>query len=230
MPDSEDNFEVFNRPQSPEAPANDFSYLPSTQVSQTQGDSSIPEAIGLQRRTKSSFWDLIESSVGGNALEEATQAKLLPPPSTQPLRLDPTDHKRKRDQKDPKVVEGGKSPLSKEVEPQKGAKQARVRQTLVDKRSDSQVGVLAWTPTITLDEAPFLVDTSIKDFQQRRGRYVADAVEQALLLLGDMADLRSMRKHKVFLSLKRDLTLVSSLTAPFPHPFSTFFNTYICFP
>ena len=26
--DSEDDFEVFNRPQSPEAPAGDFSYLP----------------------------------------------------------------------------------------------------------------------------------------------------------------------------------------------------------
>lgn len=41
---------------------------------------------------------------------------------------------------------------------------------------------------------------------------MADAVEQALLLLGDMADLRSMRKHEVFLSLKMDLALVSLLT------------------
>ena len=32
---------------------------------------------------------------------------------------------------------------------------------------------------------------------------------QALLLLGDMADLRSMKKHEMFLSLKRDLELVS---------------------
>ena len=32
---------------------------------------------------------------------------------------------------------------------------------------------------------------------------------QALLLLGDMADLRSMKKHEMFLSLKRDLALVS---------------------
>ena len=44
---------------------------------------------------------------------------------------------------------------------------------------------------------------------------MADAMEQALLLLEDMADLRSMRKHEVFLSLKRDLALVSSLTALF---------------
>ena len=48
---------------------------------------------------------------------------------------------------------------------------------------------------------------------------MADAVERALLLLGDMVDLRSMRKHEVFLNLKRDLALVSSLTAPFTPPF-----------
>lgn len=36
-------------------------------------------------------------------------------------------------------------------------------------------------------------------------------MEQALLLLGDMADLKSMKRHEVFLSLKRDLALVSLL-------------------
>jgi len=38
---------------------------------------------------------------------------------------------------------------------------------------------------------------------------VADIVEQALLLPGDMADLKAMKKHEMFLSLKRDLALVS---------------------
>lgn len=33
---------------------------------------------------------------------------------------------------------------------------------------------------------------------------MANAVEQALLLPGDMADLRAMKKYEVFLSLKRD--------------------------
>ena len=37
-----DNFEVFNWPESLEVPANDFSHLPSAQVSQIQGDPSIP--------------------------------------------------------------------------------------------------------------------------------------------------------------------------------------------
>ena len=66
--------------------------------------------------------------------------------------------------------------------------------------------------TLMLDKAPSLTDASIKNFQQGKADYVADAVEQALLLPKYMADLRSLRKHEVFLSLKRDLTLVSLLT------------------
>ena len=83
--------------------------------------------------------------MGGNAPKKTTRAKLppLPPPSIQPLRPDFTNHKKKKDKNDHEVVEGRKGLLSKEAEPQKGAKQARITQTLVDKRSDSQVGVLA---------------------------------------------------------------------------------------
>ena len=59
-----------------------------------------------------------------------------------------------------------------------------------------------------LDGAPLLADASIRDFQEGKAGYVADAVEQALLLLGDMAELRSMRRHEVFLNLKRYLAMV----------------------
>ena len=45
--DSKDDFEVFNQPQSPEAFTGDFSHLPPVEVSQTQGDLSIPEATGI---------------------------------------------------------------------------------------------------------------------------------------------------------------------------------------
>ena len=65
---------------------------------------------------------------------------------------------------------------------------------------------------LMLDKAPSLTDASIRNFLQGKADYVVDAVEQALLLPKDMADLRSLRKHEVFLSLKRDLTLVSLLT------------------
>ena len=63
-----------------------------------------------------------------------------------------------------------------------------------------------------LDGAPLPADASIRNFQQGKASYMANAVEQALLLPEDMADLRSLKKHEVFLSLKRNLTLVSLLT------------------
>ena len=63
-----------------------------------------------------------------------------------------------------------------------------------------------------LNGAPLLNDASIRNFQQGTTRYVVDAVEQSLLLHKDMADLRSMRKHEVFLGLKRDLAMVSFLS------------------
>ena len=50
----------------------------------------------------------------------------------------------------------------------------------------------------------------VRNFKQRKASYVADTVEQALLL--SMANLKSMRKHEVFLSLKRDFALVSPPT------------------
>ena len=59
-----------------------------------------------------------------------------------------------------------------------------------------------------LDKAPLLVDISIRDFQGGKVGYVANAVEQALLLLRDIAKLQSMRRHEVYLSLKRYLAMV----------------------
>ena len=63
-----------------------------------------------------------------------------------------------------------------------------------------------------LDGAPLLNDASIRDFQQGTAEYIADVVKQSLLLPRDMADLRSIRQHEVFLGLKRDLAMISFLS------------------
>ena len=62
------------------------------------------------------------------------------------------------------------------------------------------------------NESPLPMDSSIRDFQQGKAGYVANTLKQPLLLPNDMADLRTMKKHKVFLTLKRDLELVSIFT------------------
>ena len=80
-----------------------------------------------------------------------------------------------------------------------------------------------------LDGAPLPANASIRDFRGRKADYMVDTVEQALLLIKDMADLRSQRRHKVFLSLKRDLAMVSLSICPFFFLFSFVFTSFIPF-
>ena len=74
-----------------------------------------------------------------------------------------------------------------------------------------------------MDGAPLPNDASIQDFQQGKAGYVANAVKQSLLLPNDMSDLRFMRKYEVFLSLKRDLVMVSTLVLVFNFSLFSFF-------
>nr|POE95951.1 hypothetical protein CFP56_47045 [Quercus suber] len=65
-----------------------------------------------------------------------------------------------------------------------------------------------WNPPLVLDGAPLTSDSSIRNFDKKRASYIANSVEQALLLPLDMAELHNLKKHEMFLSLKRDLALV----------------------
>ena len=49
---------------------------------------------------------------------------------------------------------------------------------------------------------------SIRNFNGGIGCHVASALEEALLLLTDMAELRFIKKNEVFLNLKRYLGMV----------------------
>jgi len=59
-----------------------------------------------------------------------------------------------------------------------------------------------------LDDEPLRDDASLRDFNRGIGCHVASAVEGALLLPKDMAELRNLRKNEVFLNLKRYLGMV----------------------
>ena len=51
-------------------------------------------------------------------------------------------------------------------------------------------------------------NASLRDFQKGEGIYVVDALERLLLLLADITDLKNLRKHEIFLSMKRYLGMV----------------------
>ena len=51
-------------------------------------------------------------------------------------------------------------------------------------------------------------DSSIRNFENGKAGYVADSMEQGHLLPRDMDELHNLKKHELFLSIKRDLALV----------------------
>ena len=59
-----------------------------------------------------------------------------------------------------------------------------------------------------LNGEPLRDNASIRDFHGGDGCLMALTLEEALLLLNDMAELRSIRRHEVFLNLKRYLGMV----------------------
>ncbi|KAK9995603.1 hypothetical protein SO802_020289 [Lithocarpus litseifolius] len=159
-------------------------------------------------KPRSTLQELLESQLGGNAPGNGVLTRLPTPPPALPFQLEPSDLKRKREPKGKEVVEVGKTHPSQTDEAQRVAKQAKVGQKDAEKRSDPQVEPAAWLPAPMLDGAPMPANASIRDFQGGKAGYIADVVEQALLLLEDMAELRSMKRHGVFLNVKRYLAMV----------------------
>ena len=91
-----------------------------------------------------------------------------------------------------------------------------------------------WAPWLELDGAAIPLNSAIRKFQKGHAQYLAGALEQPLILPKDMAALRHVRQPNLFMSMKRDLALVS-----FPacltegvfslFPFLSFFLFFIIF-
>ena len=60
------------------------------------------------------------------------------------------------------------------------------------------------------DGEPLRDDASIRDFNGGIGCYVASAIEEALLLPKDMAEIKNRRKNELVLDNKRYLGMVRS--------------------
>ena len=98
-----------------------------------------------------------------------------------------------------------------EEETQWAAKQQKTRQAGqrgLEMRENQTSEPQAWLPTLMLNGEPLRDNASIRDFRGGDGCHVASAMEEALLLPKDMAELRSIRRHEVFLNFKRYLGMV----------------------
>ena len=67
-----------------------------------------------------------------------------------------------------------------------------------------------WNPKLELDGVAIPYNVSVREYNRGRAGYVADALEQPLLLPRDMEAYRRFSQPEIFLSLKRDLAMVSN--------------------
>ena len=69
-----------------------------------------------------------------------------------------------------------------------------------------------WSPKFEVDGAPIAWDASLRHYHRGHAGHVAEALEQPLLLPKDMEAYKTFSHLELFLSLKRDLAMVSDLT------------------
>ena len=184
-------------------------------------DSSDNEAEEMAPKSNQSSRELMKARNKTPTPQEANKSKPLvnpPPPPPQllaDLGLKPNPELRRERQHE--ALEEG------EIGPIKGNKQQRVfqdqrsrRSTSVESREDPLTTYVRrtpciWSPKLELDSVPIAWDTSIRNYQEGQAGHVAEALEKLLILPKDMEAYRHFSQQELFLSLKRDLTMVSSL-------------------
>ena len=70
---------------------------------------------------------------------------------------------------------------------------------------------LTWSFKLEVDGAPIAWDASLRHYRRGHAGHIAEALEQPFLLPKDMEAYRSFTHPELFLSLKRNLAMVSDL-------------------
>ena len=79
-----------------------------------------------------------------------------------------------------------------------------------------------WSPVLEVDSVPIVYDATLSHYRGGHAGLVVEALEQPLFLQKDMEAYRTFNHPELFLSLKRDLAMVSDYslffiyTSPFP--------------
>ena len=66
-----------------------------------------------------------------------------------------------------------------------------------------------WSPKLEVNGVPIAYDATLRHYRRGHAGLVAEALEQPLLLPKDMEAYRNFNHPELFLSLKRDLAMVS---------------------
>ena len=180
----------------------------------------MPKDMGIQRKPQRSLQELLESQLRRGEAGKPSQPKLPPPPPKSPpraprppppSRIEQVDPKRRREPKVKEVVEPGRPRSSSEEEAHRPSKQQRTSHA---PSRGSEMGDVqlpepqAWLPAPMLSGEPLTDDASIRGFNGGIGCHVASVLEETLLLLRDMVELRGFKRSEVFLHTKQFLGIV----------------------
>ena len=138
---------------------------------------------------------------------------LSPPQFPADLGLKPNpDLRRKRHTEVTEEGEIGHSKGSKQ--PRQSQDQRNRRSNSVDSREEPPVAQVHrptrnWLPKLEVDDVPIAYDASLSHYRGGHAGLVAEALEQPLLLPKDMEAYRNFNHPELFLSLKKDLAMVS---------------------
>ena len=172
-------------------------------------------------RTGPSLKELMKGRNKGPSPQDKGKSKQTahppPPPPQVPadLGLKPNPDLRRKRPVEP-IEEG-------ELGPSRGNKQARPAQERRSRRSPSEESrgerpaaqarqpPRTWSPALEVDGAPISANASLRHFRGGHAGRMADALLQPLLLPSDLAAYRSFDYPELFLSMKRDLAMVSRL-------------------
>ena len=110
-----------------------------------------------------------------------------------------------------------------EVGSRQGAKHQKVTREPRDKRASSvesrdkleraemRMAQHTWSPRLEVDGTPIPWNASVREYQKGRTGYIAEALEQPMLLPRDMNVYRRFSQNELVLSLKRDFEMVRQL-------------------
>ena len=173
-------------------------------------------------KTSPSLKELMKNRNKASSPQDKNKSQLPanpPPPSPQipaDLGLKPNPDLRRKRSLD--TVEEG------ELGPSKGHKQARQiqdrrgrRSNSVDNREEAPVAQArrsprTWSPVLEVDGMPIAYNATLRHYRGGHADLMAEALQQPFLLPKDMAAYRSFNHPDLFLSLKRDLAMVSNST------------------
>ena len=170
-------------------------------------------------KTGPSLRELMKSRNKVSSPQDKNKSKppVNPPPSLPQLPVDlglkPNPNLRRK--RHIEAPEEGEMALSKgSKQPRQSQDQRSRRYNSVDSREEPRVAQVrcptrTWSPKLEVDGVPIVYDASLRHYHGGHVGHVVEALEQPLLLPKDMETYRNFNHPELFLSLKRDLAMVS---------------------